>query len=71
MKTQKYDIFGNRKEYISREEYKSVLFLNKKYAKQLKDIRSSGKCYGDKVRDVLKNGITDNTVFARKLIDMV
>ena len=67
---QKYDIYGNRKEFVNKNEYKAILSLKKKYEKQLQDIQMSNKCYGDKVREVLKRGITENTVFARKLIDM-
>lgn len=67
---QKYDVYGNRKEFVNKNEYKTILSLKKKYEKQLRDIQMSDKCYGDKVREVLKKGITENTVFARKLIDM-
>lgn len=69
MKKQKYDMFGNRKEFVNKSEYLAIISLKKKYAKQLQDIQMSKKCYGDKVRDVLKIGITTNTVYARKLID--
>lgn len=69
MKMQKYDVFGNRKEFVNKNEYREILSLKKKYAKQLQDIQMSNKCYGDKVREVLKIGITTNTVYARKLLD--
>lgn len=66
---QKYDVFGNRKEFVNKNEYREILSLKKKYAKQLQDIQMSNKCYGDKVREVLKTGITTNTIYARKLLD--
>lgn len=69
MKMQKYDVFGNRKEFVNKNEYREILSLKKKYAKQLQDIQMSNKCYGDKVREVLKTGITTNTIYARKLLD--
>lgn len=71
MRKQKYDVYGNEKEYLEKYEFKEILFLKKKYAKQLNEIKLSDKCYGDKVREVLKKGITDNTVFARKLIEII
>ena len=70
MKMQKYDAFGNRKEFVNKNEYREILSLKKKYAKQLQDIQMSNKCYGDKVREILKIGITTNTVYARKLLDI-
>ena len=52
MRKQKYDVYGNEKEYLEKYEFKEILFLKKKYAKQLNEIKLSGKCYGDKVREV-------------------
>lgn len=70
MINQKYDVYGNRVERVRKDEHKKILLLQKKYRKQLIDIQSSKKCFGDKVRDVMKQGITDNTIYARKLIEM-
>lgn len=68
---QKFDIYGNRKEYVRNDEFKKLLTLKKKYSKQIMDIKLSNKCFGDKVRDILKAGITNNTIHARKLLEIV
>ena len=68
---QKFDVYGNRKEYVRNDEFQKVLNLKKKHEKQITDIKLSNKCFGDKVRDILKAGITENTMYARKLLELV
>lgn len=66
-----YDQYGNSIEYIHSDEYKNILDIKRKNIESLERIKNSGKCFGDKVRDVIKCGITSNTIYARKLLEML
>lgn len=67
----KYDEYGNMVERIHKSEYNQLVDLKRKNISKLEQIKSSNKCFGDKVREVLKQGITQNTVHARKLLEMI
>jgi hypothetical protein len=67
----KYDEYGNRIEHIRKDEFGQLIKLKNKNLLKLEQIKKSNKCFGDKVRDVMKQGITQNTVHARKLLEMI
>ena len=67
----KYDEYGNMVEHIHKSEYNQLVDLKRKNISKLEQIKSSNKCFGDQVREVLKQGITQNTVHARKLLEMI
>ena len=71
MKYTKYNEFGNVIEHLHKSEYSSVVGLKIKHYDALKQIKDSNKCFGDKVREIMKRGITNNTVYARKLLEMI
>lgn len=71
MKYTKYNEYGNIVEHVYREEFLRLSELKKKHFQKLEQIKNSGKCFGDMVRDVIKQNITDNTVYARKLLEMI
>jgi len=50
-----------------RDELKKVLHFN---SKRLVQIKSSKKCFGDQARDIIKDKIVDNLVYARELLSM-
>lgn len=71
MKYTKYDEFGNLVEHLHKSEYSSIAELKRKHYDTLRQIKDSNKCFGDKVREIMKRGITSNTVYARKLLEMI
>lgn len=56
-------------EKISREEMDIVRLLGLWNREAITKIKDSDKCFGDKVRAIIKARITDNAVYARKLIE--
>ena len=66
---QKFDEFGNRIEFVHNEEKTMIEKIKQKHKIKLSEIKKSDKCFGDKVRDVIKSGITNNTIYARKLLE--
>lgn len=71
MKYTKYNEYGNTVERIENPEYGMLVTLKKKHFEKLEEIKNSNRCFGDKVREIIKQKITDNTVYARKLLEMV
>lgn len=67
----RYDEYGNRIEHIHKNEINQLIELKRKNLSKLEKIKSSDKCFGDKVREIIKQGITQNTVHARKLLEMI
>lgn len=67
----RYDEYGNRVEHIHKNEINQLIELKRKNLSKLEKIKSSDKCFGDKVREIMKQGITKNTVHARKLLEMI
>ena len=67
----KYDEYGNRIEHIHKSEISRLEDLKRKNLSKLEKIKSSDKCFGDKVREIMKQGITQNTIYARKLLEMI
>ena len=58
------------KENVSKIEYnylKKIYFKNKQ---AILNIKQSKKCYGQKARQNVSLGITDNIMYARKLLQM-
>ena len=67
----KYDEYGNRVEHVHKSELSQLEELKRKHIIKLCEIKDSKKCFGDKVRDIMKCGITQNTIHARKLLEMI
>lgn len=67
----RFDEYGNRIEYVKSSELNTILDLKKRHFEEIEQIKSTNKCFGDKVRDIMKQGITQNTVYARKLLEMM
>ena len=65
----KFDQFGNRVEYIDNEEKRIISEIKNKHLYKIEEIKRSNKCFGDKVRDIVKYGITNNIIYARKLLE--
>lgn len=70
-KNKKYDEYGNRIEHVREDELDQLKRLKAKNLLKLEQIKNSNKCFGDKVREIMKQGITQNTVHARKLLEMI
>lgn len=66
-----YDKYGNTIEHIDKEEYAILLKIKNKNYRILKQIKDSNKCFGDKVREITEKGVTGNTIYARKLLEMI
>jgi hypothetical protein len=67
----RFDEYGNRIEHVNSSELNTILNLKKRHSEKIEQIKSTNKCFGDKVRDIMKQGITQNTVYARKLLEMI
>ena len=57
-------------EYVNKYDYQVIVTLLKKNEAKLQEIKDSNKCLGDKAREILKQGITDNIVWARKMLEL-
>lgn len=68
-KQKRYTQYGNLIEDISREETRIVDVIISRSMDRLQSINSMPKCFGDKVREVIKAGITNNTVLARAILE--
>lgn len=67
----RFDEYGNRIEHVNNSELNTILSLKKKHYEKIEQIKGTNKCFGDKVREIIKQGITQNTVYARKLLEMI
>ena len=48
-----------------------ILKIRRKNLQKIIDINNKNLCFGDKAREIVKEGITDNIAYARKLLEMV
>jgi hypothetical protein len=67
----RFDEYGNRIEYVNNSELNTILSLRKRHHEKIEQIKGTNKCFGDKVREIMKQGITQNTIYARKLLEMI
>lgn len=59
--------YGDKITKKEQNELKKVLYFN---SKRLMQIKASKKCFGDQARDIVKDKIVDNLVYARILLEM-
>lgn len=69
--SKQYNQYGNQVEFVSKEEEKIINDLILMNKLKIETIKSSKKCFGDKVRDIIRLGITDNIVYARKIMERI
>lgn len=58
------------KEMISNDQYNYVKLIYKQNSQKIEEIKNSDLCYGDKARLIIKYNITDNLIYARKLLEI-
>ena len=56
-------------ERVNNHQFKYLKQIYRKNRQKIEKIQSSGLCYGDKARLIVKQKITDNLVYARKLLE--
>lgn len=57
-------------ERLCKDEILMIDGLFQRNKLKIREIKESPKCTGDKIRDIIKEGITNNAVYARKLLEM-
>lgn len=57
-------------ERLCKDEILMIERIFSRNKEKLKQIKESPECTGDKIRDIIKEGITNNAVYARKMLEM-
>lgn len=57
------------KERVNNYQFKMIKQIYRKNRQKIEQIQNSNLCYGDKARMIVKQKITDNLVYARKLLE--
>lgn len=57
-------------ERLCKDEIAMIDGIFSRNKEKIKQIKESPKCTGDKIRDIIKEGITNNAVYARKMLEM-
>ena len=57
------------RERVNKYQYDQLKTLFKKNKNKIQKINQMSLCYGDKARLIVKQKITDNLVYARKLLE--
>ena len=57
------------REKVNKYQYDQLKVLFKKNKNKIQKINQMSLCYGDKARLIVKQKITDNLVYARKLLE--
>ena len=56
-------------ERVNKYQYEQVRKLFKKYRNKIQNINQMPLCFGDKARLIVKENITNNLIYARKLLE--
>lgn len=56
-------------ERVSKNEFNYIKQLYRKNRQKIEKIQESNLCLGDKARRIIKEKITDNLIYARKLLE--
>lgn len=57
-------------ERLCKDEIVMIESICSRNRDKLRKIKESPKCTGDKIRDIIKEGITNNAVYARKMLEI-
>ena len=57
-------------ERLCKDEILMIERIFSRNKEKLRQIKESPKCTGDKIRDIINEGITNNAVYARKMLEM-
>jgi hypothetical protein len=61
---------NNVDDRVSKNEYLALRKAFVRHKIKIEEIKNSSLCFGDKARKLIKDGVTDNMVYARRLLEM-
>ena len=60
----------SRDDRVSKGQYLALRKTFVQHKEKIEEVKNATLCFGDKARKLIKDGVTDNMVYARRLLEM-